>query len=315
MGIIRSTGAGYYDNDGINNDNKYGDYRYIPLSEIIDSFNAAYVGEGKICENVALNDVNFHAIRALQELSYDTLKCTKDWEITVQSTLVSVMPIDYVNYVKLSWSDGNGIERIIYPASKTSNARVATTANELLSGGHTTTGDDIVEVMADANGNQISASMNNFVSQTSTDIGSVDSDDMDDKYGELVGNRYGIDPQYAQANGSFYIDHDKGKFHFSSNLSGKTLVIKYISDGLANTAGNAGIDLTNSMVPKLAEEAIYKHVLYGVLSARKDTPGGLLGQIKRERFAETRKAKLRLSNIKLEELTQILRGGSKQIKH
>ena len=31
------------------------------------------------------------------------------------------LPQDYVNYVKLSWSDDNGIEHVIYPASKTSN--------------------------------------------------------------------------------------------------------------------------------------------------------------------------------------------------
>ena len=49
--------------------------------------------------------------------------------------------------------------------------------------------------------------------------------------------------------------------------------------------------------------------------ARKDTAPGLLGQLKRERFAETRKAKIRLSNLKSEELTQIFRGASKQIKH
>ena len=41
----------------------------------------------------------------------------------------------------------------------------------------------------------------------------------------------------------------------------------------------------------------------------------LAGRFKKEKFAETRKAKLRLSNIKLEEITQILRGKSKQIKH
>ena len=35
---------------------------------------------------------------------------------------------------------------------------------------------------------------------------------------------------------------------------------------------------------------------------------------KREKFAATRNAKLRLSNIKLEELTQILRDKSKWIK-
>ena len=69
------------------------------------------------------------------------------------------------------------------------------------------------------------------------------------------------------------------------------------------------------MVPKLAEEAIYKHILYGVLSAKSGSDPGMLALIKKERFAETRKAKLRLSNIKLEELTQILRGQSKIIKH
>jgi hypothetical protein len=41
----------------------------------------------------------------------------------------------------------------------------------------------------------------------------------------------------------------------------------------------------------------------------------LVPRFKKERFAAIRTAKLRLSNIKLEEITQILRGKSKQIKH
>ena len=41
----------------------------------------------------------------------------------------------------------------------------------------------------------------------------------------------------------------------------------------------------------------------------------LVPRLTKEKFAAVRKAKLRLSNIKLEELTQILRGKSKQIKH
>ena len=133
-------------------------------------------------------------------------------------------------------------------------------------------------------------------------------------YGNLTGARFGLDPQHSQVNGSFFIDETAGKFHFSSNLSGKTLVLKYLSDGVSSTS-SGGIDLTTSYVPKLAEEAIYKHILYGVLLARKDTPAGTLAYLKKERFAETRKAKLRLSNIKLEELTQVLRGSSKIIKH
>ena len=308
MGILRSPQQAYYREDG-----SHGNYRLVQLKEIIDSFDATYVGEGKLCENVPLNDLTFHAVRAMQELSYDTLRTTKDWEVKVPSTLVLVMPVDYVNYVKLSWSDSNGIEKIIYPTSKTSNPlNVSTSADAEVEswGGWETAGTD-----TDLDGSETSDTWTSYQSNTSSDIGSTDLDEVDDIYGNLRGQRYGIDPQYAQANGSFFIDESAGKFHFSSNLSGKTLVLKYTSDGIITNSSNTGIDLELTHVPKLAEEALYKHMLYGILSAKKDTPAGLLQLIKKERFAETRKAKIRLSNIKLEELTQVLRGGSKQIKH
>ena len=60
---------------------------------------------------------------------------------------------------------------------------------------------------------------------------------------------------------------------------------------------------------------MYKWIVYGCLIARLDVPEYVITRFKKEKFAETRKAKLRLSNIKLEEITQILRGKSKQIKH
>ena len=68
-------------------------------------------------------------------------------------------------------------------------------------------------------------------------------------------------------------------------------------------------------VHKLAEEAMYKWIAYAVLSTKTNIPEYIVGRFKKERFAETRKAKLRLSNVKLEEITQILRGKSKWIKH
>ena len=107
MAIHRATPFTYYDNTAPD----FGSYRYIPFSEVIDSFAATYVGKNKLCENVVFNDITFHAIRALQELSYDTLRSTKDWEVEIPSSLVLVMPVDYVNYIKLSWSDSNGVER------------------------------------------------------------------------------------------------------------------------------------------------------------------------------------------------------------
>ena len=327
MGILKPQAGLYYDN--LNPD--YGSYQRISLQEVIDSFNATYVGHGKICEGALINDVAFHAIRGLQELSYDTLRSEKDWELIVPSTLAIVLPIDYVNYVKVSWSDSNGVQRILYPTSKTSNPLDITTL-PLAGGGDSTSptpqlgdgfdtggaGNDLttdVSDLSDNNAGNYSDTNANFMAQTAADIGSTNADSIDDEYGSLLGGRYGIDPQYAQHNGTFFIDEDQGKIHFSSNVSGKTLVLKYISDGLFSAAGGSSISLTDSYVHKFAEEAIYKHILYGLLLARAGTPAGLLAQIKKERFAETRNAKIRLSNYKSEEMAQTMRGSSKIIKH
>ena len=85
------------------------------------------------------------------------------------------------------------------------------------------------------------------------------------------------------------------------------MIITYISDSLGTHK--------EIKVHKFAEEAMYKWIVYGCISARIDIPEYIIRRYKKERFAETRKAKLRLSNIKLEEITQIFRGKSKQIKH
>ena len=132
-------------------------------------------------------------------------------------------------------------------------------------------------------------------------------DYQDDIYWPMDGERYGLDPQHAQANGSFYVDCTYGKIHFSSNISGKTVILDYISDGL-------GTD-EEMQVHKFAEEAMYKWITHAILASKANTPEYLVNRFKKERFAAIRTAKLRLSNIKLEEITQILRGKSKHIKH
>jgi len=295
MGLTYDSSSTYYDNSSAD----YGNYQFISLQEIIDSFKAAYVGEGKICEKVLDTDVTFFAIRGMQELSYDTLRSSKDVEITVPATLMLVMPHDYVNYIKLSWSDSSGIEHVIYPTSKTSNPKQEDNAIDTYGGFNASaTADSITNT---------STTLDNY--DTPAENENTDYDYDSDLHDLNEGQRYGIDPQHAQTNGSFYIDQSLGRFHFSSNLSGKTLILKYISDGMEN------LSLANSKIHKFAEEAIYKYMAYGLLSARNDSNPNMLALLKKERFAEQRKAKLRLSNFKIEELAQIMRGKSKWIKH
>ena len=131
-------------------------------------------------------------------------------------------------------------------------------------------------------------------------------DYIDDTYWPMNGSRYGLDQQYAQANGSFYIDDSSGKIHFSSNISGKTVILDCISDSLGTT--------DEMKVHKFAEEAMYKCIVHAIMSTS-SFGQQLVPRLTKEKFAAVRKAKLRLSNIKLEEITQVLRGKSKQIKH
>ena len=145
-----------------------------------------------------------------------------------------------------------------------------------------------------------STTLSNFKGIPTTDT------DNDDELWKLSGERYGLDPVRANSNGTFYIDEQAGMMRFSSNLSGKTIVIDYISDNLG--------EKREMVVHKLAEEALYKWIAYAILSTKRNTPPALLARFKKERFAEMRKAKLRLSNYKPREFTQFLRGKSKQIK-
>tara|TARA_R110002020_G_scaffold38775_8_gene116092 strand:+ start:667 stop:1977 length:1311 start_codon:yes stop_codon:yes gene_type:complete len=436
MGLLgTTTQATYYTGSS------FGTYQFVNLDSIINNFMYVYVGENKIISKVNRSDVQFHATRALQELSYDVLRSFKSQEIEVPNTLKMMLPQDYVNYVKLTRSDSNGIERVLYPTGKTSNPFAITqttdgtysldtarrkivitipangasditdgdfisliwktdgptrlhiifdkdsdiadgiAATNILSiktgiiltgsetqqqvidalvtkinalGHHTATdlGTGAVQVVypagisagtssamntvgaegiypAGATGGAESNTTNmaigvtttgassgetlleqspsdtfsNYKDQTESDSYSDDSTDIEIDY---RGRRYGLDPQHAQINGTFYIDYLRGYIHFGSSLSGETIVLHYVSDGL-------GTD-SEMVVHKFCEEACYKHIMYGVLSGRSNIPDHLVARFKKERFAETRKAKIRLSNIKIEEFTQILKGLSKPIK-
>jgi hypothetical protein len=116
-----------------------------------------------------------------------------------------------------------------------------------------------------------------------------------------------MDPQYAQSNGWFNLNDREGKMSFSSGMVGQLIVLEYISDGLAT-------DL-DTKVPKLAEEALYAYMLHSIVSTRANQPEYLVQRLRREKSAKLRNTKIRLSNIKLEEISQVMRGKSKWIKH
>ena len=412
-------------------DKKHGNYQFINLTDIINNFTAAYVGAGKILATTLSGDINYHAHRAIQELSYDTFKSCKSQEIVLPPSLQMILPHDYVNYTKITWSGSDGVEHIIYPIRNTSNPNTiqqdsdgnyvyargnasgpegkavlvqdktpktfamgfqldngfgitfATNKLDADYSGPFRLNENYVYYYEDDNGNPTAVNENmsepvlrdgmqifhigmqpgttitdvarisvgtdkyttefyidkptysiqpdnqndeirnvsfddissnttwgKYKGSSGTSIGITDSlnPSIDNSnYFTNSGERYGLDPQYAQENGSFFIDCKSGKIHFGSSLAGKTIILHYLSDSIG--------DNKETMIPKLAEEAVYKWIAYGCASARVDVPQNIIQRLRKEKIAETRKAKIRLSNIKIEEITQIMRGKGKFIQH
>jgi hypothetical protein len=291
---------------GTATEENYGSYAYITLNDVINNFMVAYVGTGKLIGNVKRTDVIFHAKRSLQEFSYDTLKSIKSQELNIPHSLSVVIPQDFVNYVRMSWIDGAGVKHIIYPAN---NITINPYENPV---------QDVrgvpVQDNFEANIDGESLTEERWKNNSNTSLSFDANNFVGDWYnGDMwlqsafYGRRYGLDPQFANINGYFTINDREGKISFSSDLVGRLIVLEYVSDGLA-------YDL-DSRVPKMAEEAMYAHILHAIISLRVNQPEYLVQRLKQEKSAKLRNAKIRLSNIKLEEITQVLRGQSKWIKH
>ena len=300
---------GSQDAFGTTVENNYGEYEYIKISDIVNNFLIAYVGPGKLVLDVKRTDVIFHAKRGLQEFSYDTLKSIKSQELTIPSNLSVVLPQDYVNYVRVSWIDQLGVKRPIYPAN---NLTISPYKNPVQDTQGVPTQDNFGENIEgtsiteerwrNANDRLINQSLFNDLDEFAYWANVYG---WPNAFG--LGQQYGIDPQYAQINGWFNPNYREGKMSFSSNLVNKLIVLEYISDGLA-------YDL-DCKVPKMAEDALYAHILHSIISTRSGQQEYTIQRLKRERSAKLRNAKIRLSNIKLGEFTQVMKGKSKWIKH
>ena len=282
----------------------YGHYGYTTLNDVITGFIATYVGEHKLIADVKRTDVIFHAKRGLQEFSYDTLKSIKSQELTVPASLSVIIPQDYVNYVNISYIDAMGVKHPLYPANNLTIAPYEVPLQD--ADGNPTMdnfGDNLegssqtLERWGEANANLLN--------------GNITVADYQAYAGWLTGNpflgqRYGNDPQYAQKNGWFNMNERDGTIAFSSDLRDRLIVLEYISDGLA-------YDL-DTKVPKMAEEAMYAYMHYAVMASRSGQPEYVINRLNREKVSKLRNAKIRLSNIKLDEIVQVMRGKSKWIK-
>ena len=302
-----------------------GYYQRTHLDDIINNFMVAYVGTGKVLTKVPRHEVAFFAQRAVQEFSYDIFHADNNIELELNpNTLQVPVPQDFVSLVKITYTGFDGQE---YPAYEAQGTKAKTAILQ----------DQNYEWNYDADGTILYAEEPEATKRwqdPSNDFAQRDiarnyfyGSEYDEEYNyysfySFQGRRYGTDPQYDNKNGEYIFDRQRGIIYFGSGFAnasgvdrdgnartGYLVNIRYISDGLAENG-----DLTKVYVPKLAEDAIYATILYNLAKIR-PSAAAAAGLYKKEASAKMRNAKIRLQGYKLEEMTQVMRGKSKWIKH
>ena len=282
-----------------------GYYSRVHLNDIINNFIIAYIGDGKVLSKVPRYEVAFWAQRSVQEFSYDIFHSEKTIEVELNSTLQMSLPSDYVNYVNISFLDNFGNLKTIQPSRSTKATKAVAQ-------------DDEYKYLYDNSGRVVFKETSDTLNRYQTTNRVLTAEEASDYYNgyydnddySYFGRRYGSEPERQNFNGSYVLDLEAGKIFFDSSFKqGSIIVLRYISDGIGD---NDNFD--NVLVPKLAEDAIYTNILYN-LSKLRVSSAGASALYKKEASAKMRNAKIRLSNMKTEEMAQVLRGKSKWIKH
>mgnify|MGYP001416799146 FL=1 len=282
-----------------------GYYSRVHLNDIINNFIIAYIGDGKILSKVPRYEVAFWAQRSVQEFSYDIFHSEKTIEVELSETLQMSLPSDYVNYVNISFLDNFGNLKTIQPSRSTKATKAVTQ-------------DEDYKYLYDNDGKVVFKETSDTLDRYQTTNRVLTAEEASDYYNgyydnddySYFGRRYGSEPERQNFNGSYVLDLEAGKIFFDSSFKqGSIIVLRYISDGIGD---NDNFD--NVLVPKLAEDAVYANILYN-LSKLRVSSASASGLYKKEASAKMRNAKIRLSNMKTEEMAQVLRGKSKWIKH
>ena len=262
----------YYTNGtGVMDPTNWGSYQYISLKELVNAFVLNYTGDETLINNAKRHNIVFHAKRAVQELNYDAVKTIKVLELMVDDNLKIILPPDYVNWVRISQNEAG----VLFPIQENKSAMSAISYLQDNSG----------DVLFDVN--------NEVIPKVSL---------LDDT---RVSGNYGVG-QYSKATmPTFKVNKASGIIDFSSDASGMTIVIEYVSDGM-----NGGDD-TLIGVNKLAEDYVYNYIKWALLDNKYGVQEYIVARARKTASAKLRNARIRLSNIHPSRLIALIASGGK----
>lgn len=307
MGYI--TQKKYYTNDGNSPESEnWGEYQRVGLFDIVNNFMLMYYGNSSLVNNEARYKVLFHAKRGIQELAYDASNTPMSLQLTVGEDLRFILPPDYVNIIKISLYK----DKIVRQLTENIQITTATQYEQDSNADIEFYGDDVILV----DPSEIDGDRLNGVLKTMYFDNENPSNSLNNRWGWYIdgywyfprGARFGLNTETANFNPTYQINRAAGVINFSSNMSGESCILEYISDGMQQ--GNDELIYVN----KMFEAYIYAYIEYEIMSSKLGAQEYLVKRLQKKKSALLTNAKIRMSNIKPALLKMAMRGRDQIIK-
>lgn len=231
----------YYENE-----ENYGKYQYVTLSEIVNNIMLKAQIDDSIIKNMKRSSVLAIAKDGIRDLTQNASSEDLGIEITVPDNLVWPLPQDYVHYSGIYVVKRNTVTGSFNLYELDIDYNIHTSIGYLQ--------DHNADILFDSEGGILEADSSNAINHP------YHREQVSSSY---KGNNPTKDTSKYSKHGLFTINKQRGVIVFSSDLADKEIVIKYKSDGLQNDLSGK-----DSYVHKDLKVPIQDYIIWQYLSIK-----------------------------------------------
>lgn len=272
------TNQQYYDNEDV-----WGDYQYVTLKDILDGqMMQTRLNENHYLKNIKRSLLLAYAKDAIREVNKQAASEVLQFQITVPDSLTFAMPQEAVGIVGV-WlvrlDRGTGSYTLApLDIDNTINTSIAYLQ------------DDQGDLLYDDQGQILETDSLNAIDvpyQTYRFSGYYQPTTDASKFSQF---------------GTVTFNKSRGIMAFSSNLAGKDIVIRYVSDGL-----HASLSETEVRVHKNLRKTIENYIFWQGIVFNRDVPDNAKTRAERDFNTQLHKSKVAMAGFNLNEIARMMR--------
>lgn len=282
---MSTTPFAYHDDEA-----NHGNYQYVTLKEIINSFLRKQQDDDSILKNTKRSLMLDVARDGISKFYREGMGDYLAIEITVPDSLYFALPHDYVHYIRISL--------VVYDTNEDSYRLQPLDVNQNINTANGYLQDHEYEILFDEDGYILNADSSNAYNKPHKRY------KFNTSYGQPT-----LDTTQLSKWGECKIDRERGKMVFSSDLQDKEIVFEYLSDGLGAETYNEGL----VKVHKNTIDALKAFIYHGCIEYNQNVSQSEKRRALDRFKTEYHNAKKLMAGINLLEISKAMRVTSKNI--